>query len=346
MEVLSLRQDEIAELASMFERASTVAIAAHTHPDGDALGSCLALRSFLEDVLGKKAYIVNSDCMPSSLSFLCGGVTTYTYLPDSDLIVLLDANAFDRTGNLEQELSGAQVPKVLIDHHLNPDRESFDLVFSRTCVSSACELLYNILLAMPQIGGNASKLPPAALYALMTGMTTDTNNFANSVFPSTLRMASELLDAGVDRESIISHLYQEYRENRIQLFSYLLNRKLVVTESGCAYVIMDERTARAYDIQEGETEGLVNIPLGIRNVKISLFLKEEGDHFRVSIRSKRGYSANSLARDHFNGGGHEQAAGGKLFRGRDIAAFEDAPDYIEKVVGPYLQSGTINAEKV
>ena len=128
---------------------------------------------------------------------------------DSDLIICLDFNAFHRTDRLENALIESSAKKILIDHHLNPD------LFSETEVSSASELLFHVLKATPVTEGQITRLDPRARTALMTGMTTDTNNFANSTFPSTLKMASELLEAGVDRDLIVHNLYNRHSENRI-----------------------------------------------------------------------------------------------------------------------------------
>jgi phosphoesterase RecJ-like protein len=165
--------------------------------------------------------------------------------------------------------------------------------------------------------------------ALMTGMTTDTNNFANSVFPSTLRMASALLEAGVNRDLIIANIYQQHSESRTRLMGYALNDLMKITPDGVAYVILDKETLKKYHIVDGDTEGFVNLPLSIGKVKMSLLLKEDGDKMRVSIRSKKGVSANRCSRLHFNGGGHENAAGGRLTLLQDIEGISELPEYIE-----------------
>jgi phosphoesterase RecJ-like protein len=164
----------------------------------------------------------------------------------------------------------------------------------------------------------------------MTGMTTDTNNFANSVFPSTLRMASELIEAGVDRELIISNLYNQHKESRMRLMGVVLKDLMKITPDGVAYIILNKEILKEYHIEDGDTEGFVNLPLSIAKVKMSIMLKEDGDKVRVSIRSKRGISANRCSKLHFNGGGHENAAGGRLYMPRDIKNIEDAASYIEE----------------
>ena len=257
---------------------------------------------------------------------------------ESDLLFCLDCNSYSRTTpEMEGLLRASSAKKVLIDHHLNPETESYSLVFSETEISSTCELLYTILKRMPDIGGKVENLPMTSLNALMAGMTTDTNNFANSVWPGTLEMASELLAAGVDRDAILCNLYNSYRENRLRLMAHLVGEKMKITPQGAAYMILDKETQERFDFQEGESEGFVNIPLSIKDVVMSIFLTAEEDRFRVSLRSKRGISANRFAMEYFNGGGHEMAAGGKLPYGTGMTSPEDAEAYILKVSGLFLK---------
>ncbi|MBO8482843.1 MAG: bifunctional oligoribonuclease/PAP phosphatase NrnA [Bacteroidetes bacterium] len=346
MDIIS--QSDISKLERFIEDAQKIAITAHMRPDGDAVGSCAALFHCLGD-MGKDAVIVLPDASPDYLGFITEAVGS-RHLTDfesdgqgardalagCDLIFCLDYNAFHRTGKMEQALSGHHAVKILVDHHLNPARECFDLVFSETEVSSTAEYLYNILLMTSRYGHDAGKLPEQAATALMTGMTTDTNNFANSVFPSTLRMASSLLEAGVDRDFIISRLYNEYSEGRIRLMGELLSKRLEITPDGVAYMILDRKTIEKYGLKEGDTEGFVNIPLGIGRVKISCFFKEDEDRIRVSLRSKRGISANRCAALYFNGGGHEQAAGGRLAVPEDIGSIGEVAAYAEKVMHEFM----------
>ena len=176
---------------------------------------------------------------------------------------------------------------------------------------------------------------------MLAGMTTDTNNFANSVYPSTFMMASRLLAAGIDRDAVVAALYTNYRENRFRLMGELLSENMKITDYGVAYMIIDRAMAAKYGIREGETDGFVNIPLGIDCVRMSLLLKEEEDRFRVSVRSKKGTSANRCAALYFNGGGHELASGGKLFKGKDLpeGTAAEAARYIEAKTKEFLTDG-------
>ena len=340
-------ENSIRTLDGLIEAAERITIAVHTHPDGDAAGSGAALLSYLRERRGKDAVLLLPDPLPDSLTFVLprDGVMVYEEAPEtacgriaaSDLLFGMDFNAFDRTGGAEIPLRESRAEKVLFDHHLSPDRAAFDLVFSRTDVSSACEVLFDTLLALPDIAGDAGKLPAACTYALMTGMTTDTNNFANSVFPGTLRMASALLAAGTDRDDILARLYNRYRENRFRLMGYLLSEVLRITPEGVAYMILRKEDQLRFNMRQGETEGFVNLPLGIDRVRMSLFLTEQEDHFRVSVRSKKGTSANRMAASRFHGGGHELAAGGKLYFPADIPGPDDAQAYILKGIEGFFE---------
>ncbi len=339
----------IEALESLISDARRICITTHMKPDGDAIGSTAALYHYLVMCGKTDVKAVLNDRNPAYLNFLTCELPREdlvihqempaeadTVIMDSDLVFCLDYNAFHRTDRLEKALAASKAEKVLIDHHLNPDRSPFSLVFSETDISSASELLYHILMETRRIAHDATMLPPQTAAALMTGMTTDTNNFANSTFPSTFRMASSLLAAGVDRDRILSNLYNQYSESRLRVMGHMMKDLLTITEDGVAYIVLDRKTQEEYSVAEGDTEGFVNMPLSIAAVRMSLLLKEDGGRIRVSIRSKKGTSANRCAMLYFNGGGHENAAGGKLLVPEDIAGIEDAAGYIEKFTHKYL----------
>ena len=342
----SLIPADIQRLETFLASAKHVSVVVHTHPDGDAVGSGAAMLSYLRQSRGTDARLLLPESAPASLDFAlpAEGVIVAAREPEaasawiagSDLVVCLDMNGFSRAEALAAPLQASKARKVLIDHHLNPERASFDLVFSETEISSACELLYRVLLALPGVG-TADRLPLSVLTSLMTGMTTDTNNFANSVFPSTLQMASELLAAGVDRDALLDRLYNNYRENRFRAMGACLQERMRITPEGAACIVLDRAFLARFELKEGETEGFVNLPLGIDRVRISLLLREDDGHFRVSIRSKEGVSANRLASEVFHGGGHERAAGGKLYFPQDIAGPAQAEEYLRDVTARFMR---------
>ena len=336
-------QERLESLCRLLGGARRAVIAVHTHPDGDAVGSGVALCHFLRRECGIEACLLLPDPAPAAVGFLledaetvCDGTEAAARIAAADLVFCLDCNGFSRTAALETPLRAARCPKILIDHHLHPVREEFDLVFSDPSASSASEVLYRILTALPE-RGDANRLPLPCATALMTGMTTDTNNFANSATPDTFRMAAALIEAGVDREAILQQLYRRYDERRVRLLAHCLS-SMTLTPEGAAYIILDRSAQQRFGVEEGDTEGFVNEPLVIGRVRLSLFLKEEDGLFRVSLRSKRGTSAQQLAATCFHGGGHELASGGKLYFPQDIPGPGDAPAYLENVLRQYFSA--------
>lgn len=342
-----LSQDRLNKLDRIFSEASAAVISTHAHPDGDAIGSSLALARYLIS-RGLEVHVVLPDPCPETLSFIIGEDVAPCFLTDkdeikeavenADLLVSIDYNGPRRTDSIEDMIRSFKGVKVLIDHHISPEEDFYDLIFSKEDISSSCELLYNVLLGMKDIDGKAERLGIEAGTALLLGMTTDSNNFANSTYPSTLEMAGELIASGVDRDALLEKLYNRYRENRFRFMGYFLSEKLKITPEGVAYAVLSSDEIRRFEIHDGETEGFVNIPLGIGNVRMSLFLKEEDSHekMRVSIRSKRGTSANRFASTYFNGGGHEQASGGKLMMPSDVTSPKDAETYIERCAAEFF----------
>lgn len=348
--MFNILSEKISRLIEFTEKSDKIAIVSHSSPDGDALGSSNALRHFLKAVSNKERvsvifpsrwnksvdFVLSKEDLSNTFIHDTDSIETEKCINSADLIFCLDMNSFNRTGRLEPVLTASNAVKILIDHHLNPETDCFDLSFSETQISSASELLLYILLATPQIRGDAHRLPPECIVSLLTGLTTDTNNLLHSVFPSTLEAVATMLSTGVDRDAILQHIYNEYSENRLRLMGHVLSEKMVTRKNGLAYVILDKDTLDRFGVCDTELEGFVNLPLGIKSIRMSFLLRETEEGFRVSIRSKKGVSANSCAMMHFHGGGHENAAGGKLFIPADIRTGDEAGIYIENAVIPYL----------
>lgn len=310
----------------------------HTRPDGDAVGSSLAFCRYLKDS-GWQATALFPDPVPGNLDFIfteeekANAVVVFSQdgdaameaVSNADLVVCLDFPTPDRALQLGQAIQDSGKTAILIDHHPGPDPDFPALCISRPELSSACEVLYWLL---KEAGDGINS---GCATALMLGMTTDTNNFANSVRPSTLEMASDLLGKGADREALLEKLYMQQPERRLRAMGHMLDKLLTISDKGVAVSIFRKSDLESFGLEDGDTEGFVNIPLQASGVKISILLKEDTPgHFRVSLRSKKGWSARSLASKYFHGGGHEQASGGKLVVPDDITAPEDAFDYITR----------------
>jgi len=208
--------DNTGSFLKMLSKASRVGIISHSHPDGDAAGSSYAMMNFICSLFPnvKSSRILLENDIPETLEFIrneCEKEHTIAFDTDPeavreyastcDLMIFLDLNALNRTGLMAEAVDIPQANKVLIDHHLNPDTGYFDLVFSRTDISSASELTFQILSEICHLTGK--QMPQPCLNPLMTGISTDTNNFANSVFSSTLRSVADLLELGADRIGIL-----------------------------------------------------------------------------------------------------------------------------------------------
>lgn len=358
---MKLKKEDALAVSKMIEKYQHITIITHEHPDGDALGTAIGVFSYLTENRNKDVNIILEEKYPETLAFLFDGqifVKNHLIYMDSDkikaekalaeceLIIGVDFGQPQRTGSIANAYLASNAAKLIIDHHPFPNTETADKIICQPERSSASELAFYILMDMPDIAQDVQKLPLLSATALMTGMTTDTNNFSNSTTPETFTMAQILLSRGVNREEILRNVLQRYGENRYRLLGHLLSNKLKITKEGLAYIIINKEEKEQYDIQEGDTEGFVNIPLQIKDVLISILLKEDEDKYRVSIRSKMDIPANKLSKEYFNGGGHLQAAGGKLQIPEDIADKSMAGEYIENSVKAFFKDNIEKTGKI
>ena len=325
--------------------ASNIVIFGHENPDGDAIGSSVAMYHYLK-WLGKDSHIIINSRLPEYFSFLIpGGVVSYfsedsvacaAYVNAADLLIFLDMNGVNRSGDVSRLVEEAAAApggprRILIDHHLNPQTEGFDVVISDTEVSSACELLYQLLLRQPKIAGRASNLPLECATALMAGILTDTNNFANSVFPSTYLAVSDLQARGVDRDALYDEIFHSYSQQRMRLMGHLLKDNMRCIAPGVAYFTLTLADKQEYDFVKGDSEGFVNLPLSIKDIKMTAFFTEDAGYVKVSLRSKGNLNVNEFAHKYCNGGGHKNASGGKLYM-----SIDQVPEYFESKVKEYF----------
>ncbi|MDD2594997.1 MAG: DHH family phosphoesterase [Bacteroidales bacterium] len=341
-------QINTAYLEEIISNCKNGLIVSHFNPDGDAVGSIVAFYYYLKgrDIDAK---LVLPSGYPDFLSFLdpkeekikisfFQKKEVLSLIKSADTIFCLDFNKLSRTEDLEEEIRNSTAVKVLIDHHPVPEVEPFSMVISRTDVSSASELLFWTLMSMPDIAGNINNISIECAQALYVGMMTDTNNFSNSVFPSTFEMASELIGRGVDKNQLQEYVFNSYSYSRMKLMGHILKDNMYVLENQkAAYIILRDRDKKEYNFSPGDTEGFVNLPLSIKGIMVSaLFtenINEETSFIRVSLRSKGDWNVNLFANGYFNGGGHTNASGGRLY---DIS-IEKVPEYFEKAIKEYLK---------
>jgi phosphoesterase RecJ-like protein len=331
----------VKELEKELSRSSNIVIVGHFNPDGDSMGSVSGMLHYLENT-GKNPIAVFPSRYPEYLSFLDkkGDYKVFTREPEeveciinsADLLICLDFNNLGRTEGLKDIIAASAARKVLIDHHPIPERESFDLVCSTVETSSTCELLFYVLMATSAVGNDVSKLPYPSAEALATGMLTDTNNFKNSAIASTYRMASLLLERGVSLDDLGQKVFGSYSEDRMRLMGEMLRNQMVINkELKAAYMVLPKKIQEEYNYLPGDSEGFVNLPFSIEGIEVSAFFTETDEFIRVSLRSKGDFSVNALSRGYFNGGGHERAAGGRLF-----IPVEEVPAYFEKSMKEFV----------
>ena len=335
------------KLETILANAHKVTIISHLNPDGDALGSTTALHHYLKTCGIESRMVVPSE-YAYTLRFLDAKgpdaiiidklqhEEAMKAMEQSDTIFCLDFNRLSRADALEPAIRESKAVKVLIDHHPEPEGDIFDLVYSRTDVSSASELLFWILMNLRKTSRDIGRLPKKAAESLYIGMMTDTNNFSNTVFPSTFEMASLLVKRGVNKDKLQEKVLSSYSFQRMRLMGHLLKDKMkFVPKHHAAYMILTNRAKRIYRFRQGDSEGFVNLALKAQRVKISALFTEdyEGKFIRVSLRSKGKIDVNEFAKAYFNGGGHVNAAGGRLYM-----PIDDVPQYFEEALDKFYRA--------
>lgn len=323
----------IQELNIQLEFPQTIVITHHYNPDADAVGSSLALGHFFQKK-GHKVYVISPNSLPAFLHWMPGSsdILIYETNPDkcnqaineASILFALDYNHFSRTKCMEQSLAACTAIKVMIDHHLFPDT-SFDYGISLPEKSSTCEMIYDYLLAINgevDIDQNIAK----CLYA---GTMTDTGSFKySSTSSSTHRMIARLMDTGIVASKIHEAIFDNYEENRLRFLGHVLSEKMILfPEFHAALIPISKEDLNRYNISSGDTEGIVNYPLSMRNIIFSTFISERDNEIRMSFRSKGEMNVNEFARKWFSGGGHANAAGGK-----SILSLTDTIDLFKKAL--------------
>ena len=341
--ILMTLDTQAVNLEKLLERNLKTAIISHFNPDGDAIGSAVGMYAYLRSK-GQEPRIVMPSYGPECMDFLDPDKeityftrdkeTAETVIRGSGLIICLDLNKTARTEQLAGLIAGSDAVKVMIDHHPSPETDGFSIVISDPGASSTCELLYRILMSFRSTGGCPEKLGLRTLTSLATGILTDTNNFNNSLTPYTFTAASEMLRAGVDFDFITNMVFRRYSEDRMRLMGHLLTNSMQIDRSlraSCMVMTLEDR--RRFNFRDGDSEGFVNLPLMIGDVEISALFSQTEEFIRVSLRSKGNISVNAMAGRYFNGGGHERAAGGRLYMPVD-----QVRDYFFQSLEQFLQS--------
>lgn len=324
--------DNIQQLKTSIQNAQNITIIPHRNPDGDAIGSTLALWHVLKQ-MGKNAKVISPNDFPPFLRWMPGSDQIIAFesypedvkrlLEQSDLIFTLDFNALHRVGDqLQIFLEQLSTAYIMIDHHQMPDNYA-ETTFSDVNYGSTCELLYDILVA----AGFDQYLDANSATCIYTGIVTDSGSFRFvKTSAHTHQVVANLIDYGIDNPQIHVNLFNNNSYNQLQLLGRALNQLKIIGNNKVSYTYLSQKDLNEFHYQKGDTEGIVNYGLSIEGVELAVIFieqKQEGI-IKISFRSQGDIDVNQFARKHFNGGGHINAAGGKSFDSlsKTIANFE------------------------
>lgn len=332
--------DQIENMRALIATARSIVVTCHVSPDGDAIGAVLAMKNYLERK-GKNVLAVVPNIYPDFLKWLPGAGDILVYekneealrpkLLSADLFFFLDFNGLNRMSTLAVPVSeNMNAKRILIDHHLNPEKDCCHLSFSYVEMSSTCELLYLLLFALE----NGDNLTHDEAVCIYTGMMTDTGGFTyNSNRSSIYTIIAKLLEKGIDKDKIYRNVFYDYSADRFRLMGFMLYVKMdILPEYNTVLLSLTREEQKRFSHKKGDTEGFVNLPLQIRGTKLSIFLREntEQNNIRVSLRSVDDFPCNRMAAEFFNGGGHLNASGGQL-----ECTLEEALQIARKAVKKY-----------
>lgn len=342
-----IESDKIEKINALIATASNIVVTCHLAPDGDAMGSSVALMHILQKI-GKKAHVVTPDMPPADLMFIPGAkeIVAASKLTDfatllfekADLIICLDFNAPHRVDRLSQHLLDSKAPKILIDHHTAPSIEA-DVVVSRPEISSTCMLLFRVIAQL----GWMPLVDKTVATCIYTGMMTDTGNFSyNSLDPDLYTVVAELVRRGVDKDRIYKLAFNTKTENQLRLNGFAVAERMkLYREHQAALIVLRAEDLERFHYRPGDTEGLVNIPLSMPEINLVVYLRQEKDYIKVSSRSEGNIPVNELCSRYFNGGGHINASGGEFPGTMDeaIETFEKAlPEFDKYLSDPQTKN--------
>lgn len=315
-----MKEEDILAIQNLLTTPKKIAIIPHRSPDGDAMGSTLALYHFLLKLNHLPTVIAPND-FPNFLAWLPSSETVLIYendrinttkiLNEAEIVFTLDFNALHRTGEMEQVLSKLTVPMIMIDHHQKPD-DYATVTYSNTAFGSTCEMIYNFISFLDK----KELIDKTIATCIYTGILTDSGSFR---FPSTTstthRVVADLIDIGIENSQIYTNLFDNNSYNSLQLLGRALQNMKVKPEFKTAYISLSQSELDEYHYEKGDTEGIVNYGLTIKGIIFAAIFIEhrEENIIKISFRSQGDFDVNQFARENFNGGGHINAAGGKSY---------------------------------
>lgn len=329
-----IAQANVDHVEKWFEKADKIVIVSHVSPDGDAIGSSLGLYHFLTSQ-DKTVHVIVPNAFPDFLKWMPGAKDVIQYnrykefsdklIQEADVICCLDFNVLSRIDEMEEAVRTSPGRKMLVDHHLFPG-DFARIVISHPDISSTSELVFRLICQL----GNFSDISKEGAECIYTGMMTDTGGFTyNSNNREIYLIIGELLSKGIDKDEIYRNVYNNNSEGRLRLQGYVLYEKMqLYPQFKSALIPLSREEQKRFQYAKGDTEGLVNIPLSVKDICFSAFLREdtEKDMIKISLRSVGTFPCNQVAAEFFNGGGHLNASGGEYYGKLEdaIALFKQA----------------------
>lgn len=309
---------EVKALKIVLETPKKIVIIPHKNPDGDAIGSCLAIFHYLKKK-NHEITIISPNNYPDFLKWVPGEDNIMNFelnvkkasqiIKKADLIFTLDFNALDRVNGMKGVLESSSADFVMIDHHQQPENYA-KFTFSDVKMSSTCEMVYHFIVSM----GDHREIDTDIATCLYTGIMTDTGSFR---FPSTTSgthiVIADLMDKGAKNYEIHNAIYDTNSIDKLHLLGHALKNLVQIDDLNTVYITLTRKELDLYNFKKGDTEGFVNYGLSLQGVKFAaIFIEDSQENFiKISFRSKGDFSVNDFARKHFDGGGHTNAAGGR-----------------------------------
>ena len=313
-----MTKNDIQDIKQLLTTQKKIVIVTHKNPDGDAIGSTLGLYHYLK-LNGHNAVVITPNDYPEFLKWIPGENTILKYDADTkkandlvenaDLIFTLDINTLHRTGNMESILTNSNAIKVMIDHHQQPD-DYAKYMYSDAKMCSTSQMIYHFIEMLDDV----NKIDSAIATSLYVGIMTDTGSFRFAATTSTTHcVIADLIDKGANNANIHNNVYDNNSFNKLQLLGCALNNLRLIKEFNTAYITLSQNELNSFDFKKGDTEGIVNYALSLKDVIFAvIFIENKKESIiKISLRSKDDFDVNAFARKNFNGGGHTNAAGGR-----------------------------------
>ncbi len=335
-----MKMQNFTALQSFLSSPKNIVVIGHKNPDGDAVGSCLALHHYFVKK-GHNSTVVMPNDFPDFLKWLPESEKIYRFdgqnhqslrsIKNSDIIFLLDFNALHRLGDdMSGKLANYSNDFAMIDHHQQPDTIA-KYLYSDTSICSTAQMVYHFIEMM----GDIDLIDEIIATCIYTGIMTDTGSFRfRSTTSTTHKVVADLIDKGAQNDRIHNNVYDSNSYNRLLLLGQALSNLKILTEYKTAFITLSKEDKDRFHYVKGDTEGVVNYALSVQGVVFAAIFIEDKEQgiVKISFRSKGSFSVNQFARNHFSGGGHDNAAGGK-----STVSLEDTIKEFEALLPKYKQ---------